>query len=173
MILLLLFGGQLGRFTRRSSLGDERPTLFPLFGKSLGNNLLIGSGFFLASKDRFHLDLLSVTLALQHKRCHQALDLGRLASLYSLLAGEGTRNNILANIIILGQVEQLADVVRSLGTQPTGDSVVGQSWDLILSLLGNHQVKDGNIVSHNAATNRLALTLTSTTLTVGLVSLFT
>ena len=168
-----MVSGKLGRLTRRSSLGNERPTLLSLFGKSLGDNLLVGSSLFLVSEDGGHLFCLAMTLALQHKRCHKTLDLGSFASLDTLLAGKGTRNNVLADIIILGQVEQLADVVGSLGTQTTGDSVVGQSWDLLLSLLGDNQVKDGDVVSNNATSDGLALTLTSTTRAVRLVSLLT
>ena len=168
-----MFGSKLGRLARRSSLGNKRPTSFSLFGESLGNNLLVGSSFFLASKDGGHLFRLVTSLALQHQGSYETLNLGSLASFSALLVGKGTRNNVLANIVIFGQVEQLANVVGPLGTQATGDGIVGQTRDILLSLLGNDQVKDRNIMSNDASTDGLALTLSDTARAVGLVSLLT
>ena len=166
-----LCGSKLCRFTRGSPLGDERTTSLSLFRKSLSNKLLVGGSLFLVSEDTVHLFGLACTLALQGQRSHQTLNLGRLANSLALLVCEGTGNDILANIIILGQVEKLADIVCTLGTQTTGDRVVGQSLDLLITKLGNNQVQNSNIVSNNASTDGLALSLTGTARSVGLVSL--
>jgi len=161
--LLTLAGG--------SPLGDQRPPRILLLGDSLCYNLLVDSSLLLVSEDRVHLLSLAGTLALQSKRSDKTLDLGCLADLYSLLISEFTSNDIVAYIISLGKVEKFADVVSTLGTKTTGDRVVSESRDLRISHLGNNKIENGNVLSYNASTNGLALTITATALTVTLVSL--
>ena len=82
-------------------------------------------------------------------------------------------DHVLTNIILLGEVEELADVVGTLGTKTTGDTVVREVRDGLVSHLCDDQVEDGNVVSDNATADRLALALSGTTLSVGLGTLFT
>jgi hypothetical protein len=82
-------------------------------------------------------------------------------------------NDILADIILLGQIKELANVVSSLGTKATGHIVIRQAWDRVGTDLRNDQVEDSNVMSHNASTHALALAFTGTTGAVGLVALLT
>lgn len=171
--LLGLVSSKLGGLAGRSSLRDEGATLFPLFGESLSDKLLVRSGLFLVSEDTAHLFGLAGTLSLQGQGGDQSLDLGGLANGLSLLVGEGTGDDVLADIVVLGQIEKLADVASALGTQTTGDRLVGQSLYGVFSGLGDDQVQDGKILADDAAADRLALSLSRTTGPVGLVSLLT
>ena len=171
-LLLLSLGRNLGRSARRSSLGNKRATGFSLDGISLGDELLVSGGFFLVSENRAHLFGLAGALALQCEGSHQSLDLGGLVAVLALLGGKDTSDDILADIVILGKVEQLADVAGTLGTKTTGDSVVGESLDGVGTDLGNNEVQDGNVLSDDATADGLALALTNTSWSVGLVSLF-
>ena len=168
-----MFRGKLGRLARGSPLGDERTPSFPLLRQPLGDNLLVGSSLFFIAENTVELFCLASTLALKCERSHQTLNLGRLAHGLALLVGEGAGDDILAHVVFLGEVEKLANVVGALGSKTTGDSLVGESWNRLVGHLRDNQVENGNVVSHNAPTDRLALALSSTALSVGLGSLFT
>ena len=172
MITLFLFSSKLGRLARRSPLGDERTAGLSLLGKSLGNKLLVGGSFFLVSKDTVHLFGLAGALALQGQGSDKTLDLGGLTDLLALLAGELAVDDVLANIVVLGQVEKLADIVGTLGTQTTGNGFVGQSLDGLFSDLGDYQVQDSDVLSYNASTDGLALAHTTATLAVARHTIF-
>lgn len=75
----------------------------------------------------------STTTHLQHHRGDQTLDLGCLGlGFLALLASEGALDHILAHIILLAQVEQLADLGGTLGAQAAGHGAVSQSRDILL-----------------------------------------
>ena len=101
----------------------------------------------------------------------ESLNLGGLADLLSVLL-VFTVNDVLADIILLGEVEELADVGGSLGTKTAGLSRggVGKSGNILLTLLDDHEVEDSKIGTDDAATDGLALTLTSTTSAVARVT---
>jgi hypothetical protein len=61
----------------------------------------------------------------------------------------------LGNIILLGQVEELSDSGSPLGTQSLGQGNIGQSGQVLLSLLDNDDGEDSNVVSDNATSDRL------------------
>ena len=107
-------GSKLGGSTRRSSLGKKRTTGFSLFGVSLGDELLVGGGFFLVSKDRVHLLGLAGALSLQGQRGYQSLNLRSLIAALALLGGEGTSDDVLADIVFLREVEEFSDIVGTL-----------------------------------------------------------
>ena len=101
-----------------------------------------------------------MTLPLQHDGGHQPLDLGGLEPLFlALLQRERSPNDVLAHVVVLGQVEKLPDLAGSLGPESPGDGVVGQPGDLGVSLLDDGQVEDGQVTVNNATAHRLALTL--------------
>merc|ERR1719500_456966 len=79
--------------------------------------------------------------------------------LLSILKGKGPLNDILADVVLLGQVEKLPDLAGTLRSQPAGDGVVGQSGDLCLSLLDDGHGKDGEVSVNNAPADRLPLAL--------------
>jgi len=165
-------GSKLGRLSGRSSLGKNRAASLSLFGVSLGDEFLVGGGFLLVSEDRVQLFGLAGALALQGQWSDQSLDLGGLVAALSLLGGEDTSDDILADIVILGEVEQFADVVGTLGAKTTRDSVAGKTLDGVGTDLGNNKIQDGNVLSDDAPTDGLALALTDTSWSVRLVSLF-
>ena len=76
--------------------------------------------------------------------------------------GHQTLDHELADVVLLAQTEQLADVARTLRTQAAGlrGGLVGQTRNLLLALLHDHQVQHADVGTHDAATHGLALTLT-------------
>jgi len=69
--------------------------------------------------------------------------------------------HILADIIILRQVEQLPDLGGPLGSPHPGLLGVSQTRQIILTLLDNHQVDNREVLADNATTDRLPPALTS------------
>lgn len=94
-------------------------------------------------------------------------------------------DDVLRDGVVLFQAEELSDVVGSLGTKSSGNSLktvkslrsgqffvtdvkanmfysylVGESFDLGITLLDDHEVEDGEIVVDNATSDGLSLTLT-------------
>merc|ERR1719442_170631 len=113
-----------------------------------------------------------VSLPLQHDWGHQPLDLRRLVLLLlALLQRQRPLDDVLAHVVLLGQVEKLPDLAGALGSESPGDGVVGQPGDLALALLHDGQVEDGQVPVHDAAADRLALALTVTPGSVASVSL--
>lgn len=47
--------------------------------------------------------------------------------------GQGSAHHVLPDIVLLGQVEQLADLAGSLGAQAARHGAVGQSGDVLLT----------------------------------------
>lgn len=64
-------------------------------------------------------------------------------------------------IIFLGEAEELADLRGTLGTETLGVDGIGDTWDVVLSLLDDGEGKDREIHGDDASTDRLALALTS------------
>merc|ERR1719217_1703105 len=93
----------------------------------------------------------------------QALDLRRLLLLSSL-----TADNVLAHVVLLGQVEHLADVRSALRTEAPGLVVIRKPRDLLLAFLRHDELHDSEIRRCDAAPNALALTLAA-----GAISLHT
>ena len=123
--------------------------------------LLVGSGLLarvLASQ--LHGALVG-TLVAETQVGHQTLDLGRLVTLVAVVL-ELAADHELADVVLLAQTEQLADVARTLRTQAAGlrGGLVGQTRNLLLALLHDHQVQNADVGTHDAATHGLALTLT-------------
>jgi len=69
---------------------------------------------------------------LEHNGGDETLDLGCLEALFlSFLLWKWTLDHVLSNIILLCQVEQLADLGGSLGSQSARNGHVGQSGDFL------------------------------------------
>ena len=49
------------------------------------------------------------------------------------LLSQGSSDHILSDIILLGQVEELADLAGPFGSKTAGHGAVGQAWDLVLT----------------------------------------
>jgi len=113
--------------------------------------LVLGAGL-------LHLDSLAdlrVTdrsLALESQRSDQSLDLGGLLGLASLSADDE-----LSDVLGLAQREELSDLVGSLGSQSSRLDLVGQTGDVLGSLLNDDQVHDRQVGSDDATTDGLSL----------------
>merc|ERR1712205_67965 len=115
--------------------------------------------------------LSTAALALQLDRGDETLDLGCLGVLHTVLCGDLATHHELAHIIILGEVEELADLRHTLWPQADWLLLIRQPRNLLLAPLHNDEVEHREVVAHNAPTHRLALHLTSAALTVALASL--
>merc|ERR1712105_440562 len=101
-----------------------------------------------------------VPLPLEHHGGDETLHLGRSKLLLlSVFQGKGPLDDILATVILLGQVEKLPDLAGTLGSQPARDGVIGQSGDLSLSLLDDGHGEDGEVAVDDAPADRLPLAL--------------
>ena len=127
----------------------------------LFKTLLVGSSFLAGVLQSSLLGSKTSTLVAESSVGDKTLDLGSLISLVTVVL-ELTTNNKLGDIVALGETEQLADVAGSLGTETTRNSrsFIGQTGNLLLTLLHNHQVEHADISTHDATTDRLALAFT-------------
>ena len=97
----------------------------------LGKNLSIFSSGLTVLLGTTTLQGNAVTLALQHDGGHQSLDLGclefGLLLLLTLFGLKRPLDDILGDIVLLGEIEELANLGRTLGSQATRDGLVGQA----------------------------------------------
>lgn len=123
--------------------------------------LLVGSGLLAGVLKSSLLLSKTSTLVAENSVSNETLDLGSLISLVTVVL-ELAANHELGHVVLLGETEELADVGSSLGTETAGNSggFIGQTGDVLLTLLHNHQVQHANIGTDDAATDRLALTFT-------------
>ena len=159
---LLFICSSLGGALPGTPAGDPGLALGPGLTLATSQQLSIGGGLCACLEVAPLLEGKLVPLVLQGPGGDQPLDLGGLGpglgALGALLEGHLAPDDVLPDIVILGQVEQLADVVGPLGSQPVGHSAgrVGDTLDLLLSLLDDDQVEDGRVRADNAAAHRLA-----------------
>jgi len=105
-------------------------------------------------------------LVLKTGRGYQALDLGGLSgSLLVALTLNGAANDVLAHVVLLGQVKQLLDLGGALGTQTAGLDGVGKPGDLSFAFLDNDKVAHRQVGADNASANGLTLAGTGAALT--------
>jgi len=131
----------------------------------VGGSLLGGSLALLLQRN-------ATVLALQHNGGDQALDLGGLGGgLLVVLGGQRATHHKATHIILLPQVEQLADLAGTLGSQATWDGGVGEAGDVLLALLQYNQSQHGHVGVHDASAHGLALALASAAWAVARVSL--
>ena len=86
-----------------------------------------------------------MTLALETLGSHKALDLGGLGVVGLALAGDGAADDELADIILLVETEELANVRGTLGAESLGVDDVGQAGDVAVTLLDDGQGQDGQV----------------------------
>merc|ERR1740129_1383025 len=70
-------------------------------------------------------------------------------------------DDVLPHVVLLGEVEQFPDLGGSLGPEAARDGVVGESGDLLVPLLDDGHAEHSEVAVHDAATDRLPLTLAS------------
>lgn len=113
-----------------------------------------------------------MTLTLENDGSDQALDLGSLVlGLLAFLDDQWALDDVLANIVVLGQVEELPDLGSTLGSETAGNGAVGKAGNLGVTLLDDGQGQDGQVSVDDAAADGLALAFTGTALTVAGVTL--
>jgi len=106
-----------------------------------------------------------VPLVLHTLGSDEALNLGGLGvRLRTLLLGDNfATNDELANIILLGETKEAADLGGTLGTKALGLNSVGETRDILLALLDDGEGKHSQVLGDDAATDRLSLALTGAT----------
>jgi len=109
-----------------------------------------------------------LSLALQALRRDETLNLGRLELRLrlALLELKWLAHDILAHVVLLAQVEELANMVGTLGTTNARHNAVGETINLLLALLDNDKRQHAELIVHDAALDRLATTLAAATLTI-------
>lgn len=80
--------------------------------------------------------------------------------------GNFSSDNEVTDIILLGQTEELSDVVSSLWTQSLWNRVVGDTFNFFVTLLGDDQRQDSQIWANNGTSDGLSLSLTVTSWSV-------
>lgn len=86
-----------------------------------------------------------MTLALETLGGNQALDLGGLGVFGLALLGDGTADDELADVVLLVETEETADLGGTLGAESLGDDSVGETGQLTLTLLDDAQGQNSEI----------------------------
>ncbi|KAL7525642.1 hypothetical protein ACHAWF_001450, partial [Thalassiosira exigua] len=167
----LALRGHLEGPARAPPLRDQAPPRLLLLREALGHHLLVRRRVLLVPEHAGQLGRLPRALALQDEGGHEALDLGSATDLLPLLVGERARDDVLAHVVVLGQVEQRADLVGALGPEATGDAVVREPGDGGVARLDHGEVEHGDVLGDDAPPDGLALPLPRAALAVALVAL--
>jgi len=117
------------------------------------------------------LEGLEVAFTLESHGSDQALNLGRLGVCLSTRSGDLSLDHKCPDVVLLVEVEELSNPSGSLGSKSFGKSDVGQTRELLLALLDNDGGEDLNVVSDDASSDRLSLSLSSSAGTVARVAL--
>jgi len=132
-------------------------------GDTLGEDGSILVSSILCTLSIAALESEAVTLVLKTLGSNQTLDLWCLGVwLLSLALGLNlTTDDELADIVFLGETKESADLGGALRTETLGVNDIGETWDIAVALLDDGEGKNRQIHSDDAATDRLALALTS------------
>lgn len=114
----------------------------------------------------------ALALALETLGSNQTLDLGGLGVVGLALTGDGTTDDELADVVLLVETEEAADLGGTLGAESLGDNGVGETGELTLTLLDdaqgkNREVLTGDGCKHEASTNQLLTTIVTDILLFG------
>lgn len=111
-----------------------------------------------------------MSLALQSPTGNKSLDLGSFGVWLGalLFASHLSAHNKLANVVLLCQIEELSNVVGSLGSESLWHNrvSVGETGNVGFTLLDYNQVKSLHVGADNATSNRLSAALSSSSLAV-------
>ena len=88
-----------------------------------------------------------------------------------LLAGHLATDDKLPDIVLLLQVEELANLGSPLGTETLGEDIFRQAGDALFALLDDDERENGNVWTDNASSDRLPLALTSAACAVARVAI--
>ena len=155
---------------RRSSSLSDLKLLGLSLGQSLGQQLSVLSSSLSLSLGVLDLQSSLLSLSLQSLRGDQSLDLWSLGvGLVTL--GDLSSDDEVTDVVLLGQTEELSDVVGSLWTQSLWNGVVGDTSQFLVTLLGDNQGQDGQVWADNGTSDGLSLSLTVTSWSVTRVAL--
>jgi hypothetical protein len=147
-----------GGTTRFTTLGAGLFEFFKATGKEMRVFDGIGVGFFVAAA----FDGFLLAFALEAFRGHKTLDAGSFGGGFAVF-GDGSADDVFADIVFLVQVEEFADVVGTFGAQSAGAHDVGHAFDFLFALFDNDEMDNRVFVGNDAATNGFAATFTVTT----------
>jgi len=143
-------------------LGVHGMTLLGTLVRAGSEELGIVGGSLLGSHSLGLLNSHAMTLTLECDGRDKTLDLGGLplALTALFLAGHLTVDDKLADVVLLAQVEKLADLAGTLRPEAAGNGAVGEPGDGGLPRLGNDESEGGDVGTDDAATDGLAAALT-------------
>ena len=105
----------------------------------------------------------------------EALDLWCLIARWLAFFLDLTTDNVSTDVITVlsksallevgVKTEQLADLRGTFGSQALGARIISEIWDGLVSLLGNDQAEDSDIMTNNASPDTLSLAETGPALT--------
>lgn len=112
---------------------------------------------------------LQSSLSLQILRSDQSLDLWSLGVGLTVLLNSSS-DDVVSDVILLGQTEELSDVVSSLRTQSLWNGDIGQTLNASITLLDNSQGNDRQVLGDDTASDGLSLSLTVSSWSVARVA---
>lgn len=114
-----------------------------------------------------------VALVLETLRSNETLDARGLGVWLGtlLLWLNFTTDDELADIIFLAETKETADLGGPLGSETLWVDSVGETWNLLLTLLDDGESEDGQVHTDDATTDGLPLALTSATWAVARVAI--
>jgi len=135
---------------------------------TLGKQLRIVIGRILRGLRSPPLKCDPVSLVLDTLGGDETLDLGGFGVwfLAFTLGLNLSSDNEFSNIVLLVETKELANLGGTLRTKALGVDDVGQARNIVVALLDDRKGKDGEILSNDAATDRLALAFTAAARTV-------
>lgn len=95
----------------------------------------------------------ALALALETLGSNQTLDLGGLGVVGLALTGDGTTDDELADVVLLVETEEAADLGGTLGAEALGDNGVGETGELTLTLLDDAQGKNSEVLTGDGCRN--------------------
>lgn len=165
MEICSLFGGSLGL----NLLGISSVLLLVsslLLLEVLGEELLVGDSVLLTGLPVLNLGFLVDGLSSESLLGDESLDLGGLEeSLVALL--DFSSDNVLSHVILLLEHECFSNVVSSLGSESSGLGGIVESLNFLLSLDNGFKSNNGEVGSGNASSDRLSLSLSVSSGSVG------
>ena len=111
----------------------------------------------MATEQKIAQEKKTITSLTTRTKQHKYLSAG-LATL--LLRRDRAADDVLAHVVLLRQVEHLADLRRTLRTEPVREVLVRHTVQLALPLLHNRHVQHRDVLRNDAPAHRLALALT-------------
>lgn len=155
-------------------------------GHALGDESVVLCLLLLLVLDAAALEGTEVTATLETERSHETLDFGTARRIN--MGEEYTKppnsrlgirlrvlllrtldlppDDILPHIVLLAQIEEFANLRRTLGSETFGKDGVGETGDVGVALLDDDEGEDGDVGADDAAADGLALALTGAAGTV-------